>query len=672
VTLIKPLIRAGKAAAKETRKNKPFFSAVDKAALELPRPKGTGKEFMTELRKVPGVKPAEIQHRKLERIEALPKMEKADFLKQLEENPPVALDEMQFLEDTPQNRDLLADERFGTSFDELRSSEAEEIEDQMATYSQYRVPGGENYREIVLQMPSFGGQDLETLNYLEAMERREGIPTDYGRENLARLRKKRDEMGNVYRSSHWDGVPNVLAHMRVQDRIVPTYSKEQAEDIGRRIAQGINVQNPSNLGSGSIQMAINKGLVTPEEAAQYADFRGFQGVDTKGARQKILHVEEIQSDWHQAGRKKGYVTGDSQAKIDELTAKQEELKALRKELHNRAGALPDGREDEFMSLMDQANDITPQVMKMQSEIDKLSDLKRTGVPDAPFKKNWHELAMKRLINYAAENGYDSIAITPGIEQAKRYDLSQHINEISYGTNPDGTYSLTAIDKNGKPAINKPNLTQSELEDTVGKDMAKKIVAGQGVEYPAGSVSQGKKSLTGIDLQVGGEGMEGFYDKMLPDYLNTFGKKYGSQVGSIDVEVAPAKKTQQIAAPGIDYFPEDIVDPAKTQTLHTFSITPEMREEVTSQGMPLYQKIGVPLGTGAAGAEMEVPQPAEEVEQTEEPAFAMGGAVYNTNPDMRDGGQIIQGNAFKRGGKVHVTNNVDAMFMDVHDKMFKRK
>lgn len=601
MTLLKPLIRAGKAAAKETRKNKPFFSAVDKAALELARPKGTGKEFMTELRKVPGVKPAEIQHRKLERIEALPKMEKADFLKQLEENPPVNLDEMQFLEDTPQNRDLLADERFGTSFDELRPSEAEEIEDQMATYSQYRVPGGENYREIVLQMPSFGGQDLETLNYLEAMERREGIPTDYGRENLARLRKKRDEMGNVYRASHWDGVPNVLAHMRVQDRTGPS-------------------------------------------------------------GEKILHVEEIQSDWHQAGRKKGYVTGDSQAKIDELTAKQEELKALRKDLHNRAGALPDGREDEFMSLMDQANDITPQVMKMQSEIDKLSDLKRTGVPDAPFKKNWHELAMKRLINYAAENGYDSIAITPGMEQAKRYDLSKHINDLEYDPQ---TQRLSAWDHSGNKVIDKSGVTEDQLPEYIGKEGASKLLA----KNPEG---KSVRQLFGADLKVGGEGMQGFYDKMLPEYLNTFGKKYGSQVGSIDVEVVPAKKTQQIAAPGIDYFPEDVTDPAKTQTLHTFSITPEMREEVTSQGMPLYQKIGVPLGTGAAGAEMEVPQPAEEVEQTEEPAFAMGGAVYNTNPDMRDGGQIIQGNAFKRGGKVHVTNNVDAMFMDVHDKMFKRK
>ena len=31
-------------------------------------------------------------------------------------------------------------------------------------------------------------------------------------------------------------------------------------------------------------------------------------------------------------------------------------------------------------------------------------------------------------------------------------------------------------------------------------------------------------LRGIDLDVGGQGMKGFYDKIIPDYLNKFGKK----------------------------------------------------------------------------------------------------------------------------------------------------
>jgi len=48
--------------------------------------------------------------------------------------------------------------------------------------------------------------------------------------------------------------------------------------------------------------------------------------------------------------------------------------------------------------------------------------------------------------------------------------------------------------------------------------------------------------------------------------------------------------------------------------------------------------------------------------------AVGGAVFNTDPDMSDGGQIIQGPPFKHGGDV----NLDAMYMAVNDAKFRRK
>jgi hypothetical protein len=48
--------------------------------------------------------------------------------------------------------------------------------------------------------------------------------------------------------------------------------------------------------------------------------------------------------------------------------------------------------------------------------------------------------------------------------------------------------------------------------------------------------------------------------------------------------------------------------------------------------------------------------------------ASGGAVYNTDPDMSDGGRIIEGAPFKRGGNV----SLDAMYMAVNDAKFRRK
>ena len=69
------LVKVGKAA----RKAEPFYSAVDEAAMALTRGKGTGKEFMIEVLKKPGVKPTEIKERGLAKIEAMPKMTKEEF-----------------------------------------------------------------------------------------------------------------------------------------------------------------------------------------------------------------------------------------------------------------------------------------------------------------------------------------------------------------------------------------------------------------------------------------------------------------------------------------------------------------------------------------------------------------------------------------------------------------
>jgi hypothetical protein len=93
-----------------------------------------------------------------------------------------------------------------------------------------------------------------------------------------------------------------------------------------------------------------------------------------------------------------------------------------------------------------------------------------------------------------------------------------------------------------------------------------------------------------------------------------------------------------------------LDESNAKQLHYFKITPEMREEV-KQGMPLYQQIGVPLGTGAAGTEIEMPQ---------------------SQPEPEEPAPVVQSTPFKRGGKVHVAKNFDTMFMELNDKKFKRK
>jgi hypothetical protein len=470
-------------------------------------------------------------------------------------------------------------------------------------YFDLKTEGGENYREILMRLPSDAKKNQKRMFELEAKERRSSVGRNFGNilpeemEELNQLRELAKNPKQDFQSKHWEE-PNVLAHMRVQDRISPTYTKAQIEDIGRRMAETLGV-DPKSLASGSPSVAVQRGVITPLEAAQFSHAKKFKNVDTTGATQKVLHVEEIQSDWHQKAREIRKKEIERVMKSEGITKK--DALARLPENYGYNNLTPD-ESVELQALLKREKEESGLPAKDLNRARELETRMADVVPDAPFKNNWHELAMKRLLNYAAENGYDKIAITPGAEQARRYDLSRYINEISYGKNPDGTYSLTAIDKDGKPAISKSNLSQSELEETVGKDMAKKIVDNQGTEYPVGSVSEGKRALTGLDLQVGGEGKQTIYDKMIPNYLNEFGKKYNVQVSPFDIE-----------QPSANFDATEVI--MQNMPLHGFDITPQMREEINTQGLPM---------------------------------FSGGGKV-------------------KRGGRVHVSQNPDTMLLDLISK-----
>ncbi len=279
-------------------------------------------------------------------------------------------------------------------------------------------------------------------------------------------------------------------------------------------------------------------------------------VDADG--KKVLFIEEIQSDWHQQGRKKGY-TSDKYAK----------LKALQKEGLSDAvdAALRDMGRLGFDALVSARAAIrdNPDYEDMWEIEEKYKPLLRRyydhaeaearleerggGVPDAPFKKTWHEFALKRMIRYAAENGYGKVAWTTGAQQVKRYPeaLRQVVDLITW-TAPDeagdrhvqalkgdavqftGSLKADGTFSNGAAA-------GKDIAEVFGKGMAEKIVS-----------SNEPGRLEGKDFTVGGEGMKGFYDEMIPNFLNKFGKKYGARVGTASISLrgpadtgAPARK-----------------------------------------------------------------------------------------------------------------------------------
>jgi hypothetical protein len=513
-------------------------------------------------------------------------------------------------------------------------------------YGDYKFPGGENYREILLKLPN---ERPNASNYTD--------PAKYD----ADLKAYNASGKSDYQSSHWKEYPNVLAHMRVQDRVGPN-------------------------------------------------------------GEKILHVEEIQSDWHQAGRKQGYrdeeaianahrafkdYTKDTRERMRQLMLKEAETEMAPERAIKFVNQYIDGMDDSAVASF----------MNEKSTFNGLYRATRdagvNGVPDAPFKKNWHELAMKRLLNYAADKGYDSIAITPGAEQAERYRLNKYIDSImltpnQYGNKDTHPFYFKAFDKQGNRVADDV-VNEDKLVEYIGKEPAQQLLSS-----PVNPM--GERMISGADIVTGGEGMKGFYDKILPDYLNSFGKPYGAkfEMESLPVSTRDPMDTSWGGGQGDHPFitSQDIterydgmvdllrrneeggehtlvgrmlradaqrrmaeelmkLDTVNQTKLHSFPITPEMRESIKQKGLPLYQQIGIP--TAGAGAASQMPQQMQEPELEPEVKKADGGAInYNTAPDMSDGGRIIQGAPFKRGGKVNMTTNRDTMFMELSNKKLKRK
>jgi hypothetical protein len=545
-------------AAKGAKKVAPFFSKVDEVLDSLPRNKGTGDEFLREIEKTKGVKPAEIQDRGIAKaLKNKPKMTKAEVQKIFESNPPPRVQEKVLSGEMPDYDEFIdkaAQERYGVDYYELRSDERAKIgkmydELQTTQYEQYKTPGGENYREILLKLPKRGltkTEQDELMLYEADLRRTGGQATPERMARYQELKAKEPENAQNYTSGHYKEDPNLLAHIRVQD------------------------------------------FKTPEG-------------------KKVLLVDEIQSDWHQEGRKKGYRSQNFIEKHNKFNNFLNETKV--KYQQQSPGLLT----EDTLSKMD-----SDELIKYE-ELSDFVYFENQRLPDAPFKKNWHELAMKRVLDYAAENGYDTVAITPGVQQVKRYEdaTRQAVDEVAlYGDTLVGF-------KGGRRVIEQPISSPDELEQYIGKDMAQKLSS-------APPDMNFIRSIKGEDLTVGGEGMKGFYDKILPDYLNNFGKQYGSSVGQIQL---PTGSEMSRGASGTDMIPTYT---PTMQGFHSFDITPQLRDEVKNKGLPLYSKTGMgpeglAAGTGAA---------------------TIGSEVFDANNE-----QQVQ-------NPVHFTENPDAMLLEL--------
>jgi hypothetical protein len=204
-----------------------------------------------------------------------------------------------------------------------------------------------------------------------------------------------------------------------------------------------------------------------------------------------------------------------------------------------------------------------------------------GVSRNPYvedTKDWTALALKQAIKEAIDNGKTQVAWTSGAQQADRYDLSKQLYSVSLHPQGDGkTFGLNAYDHSGKRVIQE-RVTENNLDEYIGKDLANKLLAVKThTEKPFTQAEHrlldhymevGKKNLNedeikdfdrlmdqanknkeanvrrleGLDIKVGGEGMQGYYDKIVPQVANDVIKQLGGKNKVKTIKISQGEPT----------------------------------------------------------------------------------------------------------------------------------
>ena len=129
---------------------------------------------------------------------------------------------------------------------------------------------------------------------------------------------------------------------------------------------------------------------------------------------RVLYIDEIQSDWGQKGREKGFKKSEEEMQV--ISQKRKEAQALvdkYTEQVKKTGKDLEGKE------LDEANEASNYLSETQ-EFVLANDRKVLKGPFVENTSKWTDLMVKRILAKAVEEGYDMVSFSPGYIQNMRW------------------------------------------------------------------------------------------------------------------------------------------------------------------------------------------------------------------------------------------------------------
>ena len=223
------------------------------------------------------------------------------------------------------------------------------------------------------------------------------------------------------------------------------------------------------------------------------------------------------------------------------------------------------------------------------------------VTDFPFKNTWYELTTKRLIRYAADNGFDAIAIPKGSVPANRYGetfgkaVSVQVQPRLGPASTDPRFIVKYFGGGNRVVKAKTFYPEelNRLEKEIGsknylqlKDNIDNFIK----NTPEGDLTN-TTYFSEFDKPIiigSGKGKHHLYDKAIPSFMKKYSKKWNAKVYD-DVIESERVISERVTLPGSNKIPVTILE-----------VTPEMKQSVQGTSQPLFELFGgISLSTWGA-------------------------------------------------------------------------
>jgi hypothetical protein len=342
-------------------------------------------------------------------------------------------------------------------------------------YEEYQLPGGENYKEILITLPSNMSKLRDEMNQKYPNWGTNSFEDVFSKDDAIRYQKALDK--GEFMSGHFDEA-NIITHLRMNTR-----------------------------------------------------------TDADG--KKVLFLEEVQSDWGQKGKREGFKQRPKELPSDFKIEQRMLNSGVRAPESGFMIIGSDGlmkgagktRDEAINNALDR---LTTQGVSPAPFVSNTNAWVKLGLKVA--LKEAVKQGADRIAWTTGEQQSDRFDLSKTIESIKAIKKARPIFSAKQGPVGPIEYTLKIKYKNGEEIQTDP-MADSELADAVGKDLASKIIADNGGVYSGLDLQVGSKGMKAFYGDANNTGIVGNVAKALVKELT--GKEGKMEISKIEAGEQPA-------------------------------------------------------------------------------------------------------------------------------------